>query len=184
MASKKCKGKIFFSKTRLKLNSNSASKTHLISQIKDVDVIDLQAWTDKDIYYGKNKSVLHIDYITLELFSHPSYSFESSFSKSSFYSIGFKKLSDFDTFNCVYNEGELEMNGEISFNFGVKDILYNDFKNSGLVLFGEVGVRVGAELLVFDKYGIDWNKRTSELEKYSNEGDSSFAKDRAIVHLI
>jgi hypothetical protein len=184
MASKKCKGKIIFSNNRLKLDPNSVLKTNLISTLKEGDNVYLQAWTDNDIYYGKNKSVLHVDYITLVLFSHPSYSFENPLSKSSFYSVGFQKLSDFDNFKCVFTGGELVLNGEISFHISVKDVVFNDFKKSGLVLFGEVGIRVGVGLLVFEKYGIDWDKKSSEQKMYSDNGDFTFAEDRPIVTIL
>ena len=77
MASKKCKGKIIFSNNRLKLDPSSVLKTNLISTLKEGEDVYLQAWTDNDIYYGKNKSVVHVDYITLVLFPHPSYSFDA-----------------------------------------------------------------------------------------------------------
>jgi hypothetical protein len=183
MASKKCKGKIIFSGNRLKLMINSNSNINPRALPKNGEKIILESWTDNDIYFGKNKSVVHIDYITLELISHPSYSFESHLSNSSFYTIGFQKISEFESFSCIYQNNEIVLNGEISFNIGIKDIVYNDFKNSGLVLFGEIGVRVEKDILVFDKYGLDWDKRSSDRDNYSKEANPTFSINRPIVKL-
>lgn len=183
MASKKCKGKIIFNNNRLKLKINSLVNTNPIILPKNGEKIILESWTDNDIFYGKNKSVVYIDYITLELFSHPSYSLESPLSNGSFYAVGFQKISDFESFSCIYQENEIVLNGEISFHLGIKDVIYNDFKNSGLVLFGEIGIRVERDILVFDKYGADWDNRTSEREIYSKEANPSFSIDRPIVEL-
>jgi hypothetical protein len=184
MASKKCKGKIIFSNNRLRLNTNSIANINPTILSKNMGKVTLESWSDNDIFFGKNKSIVHIDYMTLELISHPSYSFESPLSNGSFYTLGFQKISDLGSFSCHFKENEILLNGEISFNLGVKDVVYNDFKKSGLVLFGEIGVRLDSDILVFDKYGVDWEKKSSDKELYSKEANPTFSSDRPKVELI
>ena len=107
MASKKCKGKIIFSNNRLRLNTNSIANINPTILSKNMGKVTLESWSDNDIFFGKNKSVLHIDYMTLELISHPSYSFESPLSNGSFYTLGFQKISDLGSFSCHFKENEI-----------------------------------------------------------------------------
>lgn len=183
MATKKVKGKITFLGENLKLDLTSTKKKEIINRIKNNEKINIINFSEEEILLGKNRKITHIDHIRLKLISNASYKFENSISSGSYYIISYHNLSDFENIICVYNNGEIKVNGEILFKIGIKDIVYNDFNNNGLILFDSISIRVGVDLLTFSKYGENWMQEQIDRNLYSSIGDTNFLINRPLVKL-
>ncbi|MDG1045876.1 MAG: hypothetical protein P8P81_04670, partial [Bacteroidia bacterium] len=93
-------------------------------------------------------------------------------------------ISDFDTFICKYENGCLYLTGELKFQLNIKNVVFNDFKNSGLILFSQIGLRVGGtEIVKFSKYGSDWMLEKEQRKMYSDNIDDLYINGRPTVEL-
>jgi hypothetical protein len=78
----------------------------------------------------------------------------------------------------------LHLTGEIKFQLNIKNVVLNDFKNSGLILFSQIGVRVGGtEIVKFTKYGSNWMLENEQRKLYSDNVDDVFVTGRPTVVL-
>ncbi len=184
MANKQVKGAITFNNNQLALDSMSAEKVAVIEDLNNFgrNPIILTNWSSEDIFLGKDRLAANIDYFELSLVDSPNYVFKSGLARFSRYTIGFDAIKGQELFSAEYFEGKLTLDGEIKFQIRVKEIVYEDFVNSGLVIFIKCGIRVGREILSFGKYGKDW-----ELEKRDetmiSKGDTKYFEERPVVSL-
>ena len=180
----KCKGKIVFSGELFKLDLQSEEKVNAAPNLLSEKVIDVIKFTKEEVLSGKSRDIDHIDYISLSLSSIPGYTFENSLSSGADFTISYDNISDFDTFMCKYENGCLHLTGELKFQLNVKNIVYNDFKNSGLILFSQIGLRVGGtEIVRFTKYGSDWMLEKEQRKLYSDTLDDVYVTGRPTVEL-
>jgi hypothetical protein len=175
---KKINGKIIFSNEIFELDLSSSKKAEIFSNIKNNEKIDIINLSKTDILFRKDRKINHIDHFTLKLTRNISYSFENALSDGSYYNISFNNFSKYDNFSCTYNNGKININGEILFKLGIKDILYNDLVNSGLLIFDSITIRVRTEVLTFTKYGENWEQEKIDRNLFSANGDSTYLTNR------
>jgi hypothetical protein len=181
---KKIKGKIIFSNEIFELDLPSSKKVEIFSNIKNNEKIDIIKFSKTDILFGREREINHIDHFTLTLTSNISYSFENSLSDGSYYNISYGNFSKYENFSCKYNNGKIYINGEILFKLGIKDILYNDVINSGLLIFDSITIRVRTEVLTFTKYGKNWGQKKIDKNLFFANEDNIYLTNRPIVLLI
>ena len=180
----KCKGKIIFSGELFKLDLQSQEKVNADQIFLSEKVFDLIKFTKEEVLSGKSRNIDHIDYLSLSLSSIPGYTFENNLSPGADFTISYDNISDFDTFSCKYKNGCLHLTGELKFQLNIKNVVFNDFKNSGLILFSQIGLRVGGtEIVKFTKYGSDWMLEKEQRKLYSDTGDDVYLTGRPTVEL-
>jgi hypothetical protein len=181
----KFKGKIQFSGERFMLDVSSREKLDLNPEFLSNEDIRLVKFNKEELFLGEHLNVNHIDHFVMNLASTPNYNFECSLSQGAKFTISYNNLNINGQFLCSYIKGELQLEGEIEFTLNIKDALSKDFKNSGLILFSSVGVRLGGgELLIFNKYGDDWEQERIEKKLFWDEGKLDFIQGRPKVSLL
>ena len=181
----KFKGKIQFSGERFILDVSSREKLVLNPELLSNEDIRLVKFNKEELFLGEDRNINHIDHFEMTLASVPNYKFESSLSRGARFPISYNNANINGQFLCPYIDGELQLEGEIEFTLNIKDALSKDFKNSGLILFSGVSVRVGkGELLNFTKYGENWEQERTEQKLFWDEGKLHFIQGRPKVSLL
>ena len=92
--------------------------------------------------------------------------------------IDFKKLSAVTDFICQVDGNSVLLNGSLKFAVNVKDAISKDLQQSDSLIFSNIDIRTGPEILSFSKYGEDWELERKERDLYANSDDKSYISGR------
>lgn len=185
MPSKKVKVQVAFDKNTFKPIKKTLGLSKELSILKNDRVVKVVKWSKEDVFAGKERLVTHLDSITLEISPSAGYPFQSTLASGSYFAIPFARFKIFDTLQLSFIDDKLEVSGRISIEFGVKDVVYDDFTESGLVNFQSLNVRVkeSGELLTFSKYGEMWQKEKGDRADFKAGLNEHYIANQPVILL-
>lgn len=174
----KFKGQIEFNNNRYFLDVNSSEKIKEKRAVLQDGIVPIIQFTENDEFMGKRSEVIHIDSVTLNLASRYGYNFQNNLSKGARIHMDFKKLTAVTDFRCQIDGNSVLLNGSLKFVVNVKDVISKDLQQSDSLIFSNIDIRTGPEILSFSKYGEDWELERKERNLYADSDDKSYISGR------
>lgn len=177
----KYKGTLVFKATTFRLDVSSSEKIEANPSLNPEGDVSLIKFTPAEEFNGEKSKVIHIDHVTLHMYSKFGHDLSSPLSQGAYFTIDYNKLNAHDDFKCLVTNNSIVIAGKLSFECTVKNVLTQDFKNNTIVLFSSIALRSGSDLLNYTKYGENWELEREEKNKFLKEGDDSFILNRGQI---
>lgn len=174
----KYKGTLVFKETKFSLDVSSSEKIEANPSLNPDGDVNAIKFTPAEEFIGEKSKVIHIDHLTLHMYSKFGHDLASPLSQGAYFTIASNKLNAQHDFKCSVIKNSIVLAGKLSFECTVKDVLTQDFKNNTIVLFSSIALRSGSDLLNYTKYGENWELEREEKNKFLKEGDDSFILNR------
>lgn len=174
----KYKGTLLLNDTTFRLDVSSSEKVEAnpgLNPEGDVNVIN---FTPEEVFNGEPSKVIHVDHVTLHMYSKFGQNLASPLSQGAYFDISYNKLNPLDNFKCTVTDDSILLAGKLSVEFNVKSALIQDFKSNTILIFSSIALRSGSDLLVYKKYGKNWELQREETNRFLKEGDDSFILNR------
>jgi len=161
-------------------NTATIEKSSILSSFLAGDVPTVRKWSGTDLFTGTDGALSYLAWVNIELIPNSTYQFVSPLSRNATFSPTFEDFIDFDSLSFKLVSDSMVVTGKMAMKFSVKDVVYQDVLNSGLLCFNSFGFRPlgSSDILVFTKYGADWTKEREDLARFM-EGTSTVYLDNA-----
>lgn len=183
MASKKVLVNIDFDGQAFLPNTATIEKSSILSSFLAGDVPTVRKWSGADLFTGTDGALSYLAWVNLELIPNSTYQFVSPLSRNATFSSAFENFTDYDSISFRLESNKITVHGRLAMKFSVKDVVYQDVLNSGLLCFNSFGFRPkgSSDILVFTKYGADWAKEREDLARFMEGTDKVFLENAPVV---
>ncbi len=183
---KKIKLKIKFNNQIWLPDFKSSENSELLKAFHD-DLPLVKKWTKEEKFSGLLGSFNHLDHLTLSLCTKESDKLNSILSGWSNYNILTDSFTDISSLFISKEESNILLNGEMSVEFGIKDVLRTDFIqfiNRLELISLSFRVKNFGDLITLKKYGADWELEKQKIKAFINDSADDFVDGNPIVELI
>lgn len=183
---KKIKLKIKFNQIVLSPDlKSSESIESLRTFLGDLPLI--KQWSEEEKFLGTPRGFNYLDHVSLSLCTKKSDNLKSILSSWSNYNISVDNFTDTTKLFVSFDDGNVCLNGEVSIQFGIKDVIRHDFVQfSNRLQFISISFRVknSGDLITVKKFGKDWELEAQMESAYINDESDDFIKNNPMIELI
>ena len=183
---KKIKLKIKFSQNRLSPDLKSSENKELLNMLLS-DLPLIKKWSDEEQLMGTARKFNHLDHLSLRLCTKSSDNLQSSLSSWSNYNVPVDHFIDATKLNMMFIDGEVNLDGELLIQLGVKEILRSDFlKFTHRLKVVSISFRVknSGDLITMEQYGSNWELERQLRSAYINDESDDYIKNCPTIELV
>ena len=183
MASKKAIVTVEFNGQEFLPNVGTMGKAATMDSFLSGDVPVVRIWSKSDLFTGVDGALSYLAWVNLKLHPNASYEFANDLSRNATFSSAFENFTDYDSLSFKLESNKITVHGRLAMKFSVKDVVYQDVLNSGLLCFNSFGFRPkgSSDILEFTKYGADWTTEHDDLERFMEGTDKVFLENAPVV---
>ena len=167
---------IDFNNIQLKPDVSTSEDTDILNTLQNETPV-IRQWTENELFFGEDRKLNHLDHLTLNFATTKSDVLKQNISGWSRFPIVFQKIMDSSSLTMNFNQSILTINGQLSFQINIKDVLWEDVSNlTHRILFSSISFRLknSGKLATFTKYGENWELEDKQKKLYIAELDDSY----------
>jgi hypothetical protein len=183
---KKIKIKVEFDQIIYSPDTKSSENVELLTAFFGEGPI-IRQWSDAERFIGTPRDFNHLDHISLALCTQKKDELKSILSSWSNYQVSVENFTDTSKLFISLVEGKVLLNGEISVQLGIKDVVRPDFLQFAKRLqLTSISFRVkdSGDLITVKKFGTNWELESQIKSAYINDESDDYIKDCPKVEVI